>query len=169
MKPLLTLLLLLSCSGEEFQSNDKGNDTAPLSGESGETSTSGSGGLSPSEGGSASGVGVGGLGMGGKVSEELGGSSPQAGSSGASTMAGRPTMGEGGAAGQQSVGGLNLSRCLAQHQTLACASVCDSQPTCQGILDCFVSHNSDLTTDCPGFNDTGYSLALQAERNCCND
>lgn len=164
MRKLLLKLVVISiigCSGQPFTESEskveQGNNQAAAGG--------GSGG-SQDEGGSVSVAGSQSqlAGCAGEPQEDTGGSQAQSGSGGASLVAGRPSMGEGGEGGQR----IKFSDCLANHQTLACAQVCDSQPTCQGILDCFVRTNSDLTSDCPGFNDTGYSLALEAERNCCH-
>jgi hypothetical protein len=80
----------------------------------------------------------------------------------AGTAAAGATQGGSGGGGAS-----GISQCLANHQTLECAQVCDRQPVCQGILNCFVLNNSDSTSACPGFDDTGYSYAQQAVMACC--
>jgi F5/8 type C domain len=64
-------------------------------------------------------------------------------------------------------GAAEISQCLANHLALECAQVCDRQPACQGILNCFVQNNSDSTSACPGFDDTGYAYAQSAVTACC--
>lgn len=168
MKTLLITILLLGCSGPAFtESNEEGSNQTDTAGGAGESPISGAGG---SQGGS------GGLGVAGTDSAagNTSGGPSKAGSGGTSAMAGGPPMGEGGNSGEgghlESAGTYSgPAQCLANHQTLECARVCDSSPYCQGILDCFVKTDSDLTSDCPGFSDTGYSLAAQAVRNCCHD
>lgn len=160
---LLSITILIACSGEPFKESEskveQGNYQAASSGSGPEDQTSGGEASQPHPS----------AGSGGQPSPDAGGRAGAAGSGGASAMAGGPAMGEGGEGGIPTSGGSSSIReCLANHQTLECARVCDSQPTCQGILDCFVRTNSDLTTDCPGFSNEGYSLALEAERNCCN-
>ena len=162
MKPLLISILLLGCSGPAFtETNEERINPTDTAGGSGESPISRGGGL---QGGSG-GAGVAGA---ESVAGNETGSPPTSGSSGATAVAGGPPMGEGGSGGVSSES-REPAECLANHQTLECARVCNSSPYCQGILDCFVSTNSDLTSDCPGFSDTGYSLAAQAVRNCCHD
>lgn len=161
MKTLLITILLLGCSGPAFtETNEEVINPTDTSGGSGESPISRAGG---SQGGSG-GAGVAGT---DSVAGNEAGGPPTSGNSGASTMAGGPSMGEGG--NGESGADSGPAQCLANHQTLECARVCNSSPYCQGVLDCFVSTNSDLTSDCPGFSDTGYSLAAQAVRNCCHD
>lgn len=161
-----TLLLLIGCGGEEFTGYEQDVDTSALGGGAGETTEDRGG---ASQGGSA---GIAGLAGSSSPPGGSSGSTAGQGSGGATAVAGGPAMGEGGSAGcgqSESCGDPSPSECLADHQNLECARVCNSQPSCQGILDCFVRTNSTLTSDCPGYSDTGYSLALQAERNCCHD
>ena len=161
MKTLLLILTLLGCSGPAFTESNEEVINSPNTSEGiGESPISRAG--SPQGGSGGAGV----AGADSVAGNETGGALTS-GSSGASAMAGGPAMGEGGASGASS--GMGPRECLANHQTLECARVCDSSPYCQGILDCFVRTNSDLTSDCPGFSDTGYSLAAQAVRSCCHD
>ena len=164
MKPLLITILLLDCGGPAFtELNEQDNNSSDTAGRSGLSTQAGGGNAQASAGG----AGVAG------TSQSLGGethSQSKSSSSGASAMAGGPAMGEGGTgSGSAGEGSLNSAACLINHQNLACAQVCDSSPYCQGILDCLVNANSLLTSSCPGFSDTGYTLAAQAVRNCCHD
>ena len=162
MKPLLISILLLGCSGPAFTEEYEERNYP--------TDTSGGAGEGPIDRAGAAQGSAGEPELAGAISAagNTSGSPSTAGSGGASTMAGGPAMGEGGSGGAAELHN-SPSVCLANHQTLECARVCNSSPYCQGILDCFVSTNSDLTSDCPGFSDTGYTLAAQAVRNCCND
>lgn len=159
---ITTVALITACGGNEFTNVESGYSSYVGEQYQGQAGTGGAS-LPVGEAGSETGISGFGNGQGG-----MGQGTTGQGQSGANALAGGPSMGEGGEGGSFGPGDVGPRTCLANHQSLECARVCDSQPACQGILDCFVSMNSTLTSDCPGFSDTGYSLALEAERMCCH-
>ena len=149
MKPLYPLILtLLTACGPNFEAIDEtSNDPTPTSGNSGALASAGTAGLPDVSTGGSPGASAGGAGLDANVA------GANVGGNGA--MAGGPAMGPG--------------VCLANYQQLYCASVCsDSEQTgCGEVIRCFIAHDSNSIDNCPGFDQTAYTLASQAERNCC--
>ena len=153
MKTLtLGVLLLLTACGPTFtasETNEKGINPPATSGNSGTLASAGTGGLPVSEGGAQNVAGMAGLDNG----------SSGANSGGNPSLAGGPAMGQGGASPAQ---------CLADWRACDSSACSNSEQTgCGEVIRCFVSHDSNSIDNCPGYTQTAYQLASEAERNCC--
>lgn len=157
MKKLLLGVIAIACGGAPFEggSSVEGNSSPSLGGGSRARPTSGGTSHTSPE---PLGAGVSG---GGQAGASQGGSN---------SMAGGPTMGEGGESGATSGGtnpGNSPKDCLSNWQSLDCARICtNSQSDCQAVINCWVSQNS--LDNCTQFTTVGISYAQDAERMCCH-
>ena len=151
------LALLGACSGAPFTAEPG----TPLN----------EAGAPPAQGGGPN-AGIGGLGSAGLNSASSGGvvSTAGQGGSGGTGVAGLAGVsGKGNAGGSGSSGSSSVRACLQGFESSTCATACtdNAQTGCVNVLLCFRNADSANLDNCPGYSQTAYSQALEAERNCC--